>query len=292
MNKKELIVIESLEDIDEMLRLLDGAAAISDDELRRGFSKFKVNFPLELPDDPTSPEYKVAQMRVYEFLAGKSYSSKNEVSVFDVKHATSQPFPFNTQSSSTVGNHLIAIGHVIRTMNLSPNSSVLEFGPGWGNTTISLARMGHDVTAVDIEVNFVNLIKERAKNKNLPVTVLQGDFSLINTFEKKFDAILFFECFHHCSDHIGLVRDLDHVVAPGGKVFFAAEPIFEEFPLPWGIRLDGEAVWAIRNFGWLELGFKESYFRNLLDKFGWILDKVSCSETPWGVVFVASRKIA
>jgi ubiquinone/menaquinone biosynthesis C-methylase UbiE len=282
-------IVSTLAQLDEMLKMLDAAAAISDDELRRGFTKFSMRFPMDLPDDPDSPEYRETQMKLYEWLHGKSYSVSNEVSNFDVTAAASSPFPFYTESPQTIGNHLISIGHLIRTMNLKPKSSILEFGPGWGNTTVWLARMGYRVTAVDIEKNFVDLIKERAKRKQLELEAIQGDFSLLHQFDRQFDAVLFFECFHHCSDHQALIAGLDRVVAPGGKVIFAAEPITDDFPIPWGLRLDGESLWAIRNNGWLELGFKETYFRALMARHGWSLEKSVCHETPWGVIFVATR---
>lgn len=281
--------VSTLDELDGMLKMLDAMEAISDDELRRGFTKFNMQFPLDLPKDPDSREYRASQMKLYEWLHGKPYSVNNEVSSFDTKAAASKPFPFYTESPQTVGCHLISIGHLIRTLDLKPKSAILEFGPGWGNTTVWLARMGYSVTAVDIEKNFIELINERARRKNLQVETIQGDFSLINKFEKKFDAVLFFECFHHCSDHQSLIASLDAVVAPGGKVIFAAEPITDDFPIPWGLRLDGESLWAIRKNGWLELGFQETYFRKLLAHHGWKVDKSVCPDTPWGVIFIATR---
>ncbi len=76
--------------------------------------------------------------------------------------------------------------------------------------------------------------------------------------------MLFYEAFHHCDDHMRLLSLLHDVLEPGGRVFFAAEPITDAFPLPWGVRLDGESLWATRRSGWLELGFKESYFLSAL----------------------------
>ena len=174
-------------------------------------------------------------------------------------------------------------------MNLPAHSKVLELGPGWGNTTLALARMGHDVTAIDIEPNFVKLIETRAARVNTPIQVLHGDFALISELDDQYDAVLFFECFHHAADHLGVLESLDRVVAPGGRVIFAAEPITDDFRHPWGLRLDGESLWAIRQNGWFELGFQESYFRKTLERYGWRYEKVVCPETIWGVVFVATR---
>lgn len=283
-------VVKSLDELDVILKEADAAEAISDDALRQVFTTFRMEFPLELPTDPYSEDYQNKQFEFYEYLAGKEYRTENEESIFDVGNASSRPFPFYTGSPQTVGNHLIAIGHLIRTINLPENSSILEFGPGWGNTTVWLARMGYEVTAIDIENRFINLIKKRAKQKSLEVEAIQGDFQFIHTTNRQWDAILFFECFHHCADHQALVKGLDRVIKPGGKVIFAAEPITDDFPIPWGFRLDGESLWAIRKNGWCELGFQETYFRELLAKNGWDINKHVCTETPWGTIFVATRQ--
>jgi 2-polyprenyl-3-methyl-5-hydroxy-6-metoxy-1,4-benzoquinol methylase len=272
-----------------MLKKLDELAAISDDELRRGFTQFKMQYALNVPGDPDSHEYRETQMKLYRRLRGEPYSVNNEVSNIDVLAAADSPFPFYTQSSETVGNQLMSIGHLIKTLALKPGSSILEFGAGWGNATVWLARMGYQVTAVDVEKNFLQLINERAQRKHIQLQTIHGDFSIINEIGRKFDAVLFFESFHHCSNHQSLIAGLDEAIAPGGKAVFAAEPITDDFPLPWGLRLDGESLWAIRKNGWLELGFKETYFRGLLGRHGWLLSKRVCPGTPWGEIFVATR---
>ena len=73
-------------------------------------------------------------------------------------------------------------------------------------------------------------------------------------------------------------------------MLFAAEPIADAYPAPWCLRLDGESLWAIRQNGWFELGFQETYFIDTMARFGWAIEKVVCSETPWGVIFVATRR--
>ena len=282
-------MVRTLDELDEMLRMLDEAGRISDDELRRGFTKFRMDLQLDLPPDPYSPEYRARIFELYEWLHGTPYAPANEVSEFDVVAAADRPFPYATQSAHTVGDQLIAMGYLIKVMDLAPQSKVLELGAGWGNTTLALAQMGHEVTAIDIESNFVKLIEMRADRANAPIRVLHGDFSLIDTLDEQFDGVLFFECFHHAADHLGLLASLDRVVAPGGRVIFAAEPIMDSQPYPWCLRLDGQSLWAIRTNGWFELGFQESYFRATLKRFGWSCERFVCPDTIWGVVFVAKR---
>ena len=280
--------IESLEELDEMLEEVNAASKISDDAMRSVFSKFFMKLPITLPSDPYSDEYYKCQLDIYEFLAKKKYNPKNEITEFNVDDAKTKPFPF-LASPSIVGNHYIAIGHIIRTMNLPTGSTILEFGAGWGNVTVLLARMGYNVTIIDIEKHFIDLIQKRAKQKQMTIDTIQGDFQIIHDIDRTWNTLLFFECFHHCIDHESLIKGFDKVVAPGGQIIFAAEPITDELPMPWGFRLDGESLWAIRKNGWCELGFQETYFRDIMKKYGWTLIKHVCTETPWGVIFVAKR---
>lgn len=103
------------------------------------------------------------------------------------------------------------------------------------------------------------------------------------------DAILFFECFHHCSDHLRLIDAPYKAIKEDGKVYFAAEPITKDFPISWELRLDGESLWVIRKNGWLELGFTEQYFVQTLKKFGWPVEKHTTDSSSWGTVFEATK---
>jgi protein-L-isoaspartate O-methyltransferase len=283
-------VIRTLDDLDRKLKELDRAAKVSDDALRQAFHTFRMDFHLDTPSDPWSRAYRDHQFKLYEYIAGKPYDISNEVSAFNVEHAANVPFPYNSQSCQTVGNHLISIGFLVKTLNLPPGSTILEFGAGWGNTTEILARMGHRITAVDIEKNFTDLIDLRAKKLDLNIQTICDDFACIEKITEPVDVVLFFECFHHCSDHLRLLEHLDKAVADDGMIVFAAEPITKAFPIPWGLRMDGESLWAIRNLGWLELGFNEEYFTATLDRFGWSPSKHTCTETPWGTIITARRK--
>lgn len=277
----------NLVDIDIFLKQLDCAA--DDSESRILFNTFKAPFDLNIPDDPFSNEYRDHQFAIYKVLAGKTYLPLNEKSPFDVDAAAVKPFPYLHKSCELVGNQLMAIGFLIKALNLRAGARILEFGPGWGNTTLALAKMGFEITAVDIEQNFIDLINKRAIMEGLTIEAIHGDFSLIETVKRKFDAVLFFECFHHSSDHLALIAGFENAVEKGGLVCFAAEPINPEFPIPWGLRMDGESIWAIRKNGWLELGFNQTYFRDALGKFGWRGLTTKGHDSPWSSVIIAKR---
>jgi SAM-dependent methyltransferase len=282
-------VIRTLQELDRKIEECNRAEAQSDDAMRAVFGTFRMDPPTDLPRDPFSSEYRAAQMQLYEMISGKKYSTDFERSYFDVERAVRRPFPFYTGSCTTAGNYIAAIGFLLRTMAMPPASRVIEFGPGWGLTSVWLAQLGHRVTVVELDQKFCDLIARRAAHENVEVEIINDDFSWIARTDRKFDSAIFFECFHHCADHIALLHALRRALDDSGALFFSAEPILADFPMPWGPRLDGNSLWAIRKNGWLELGFREDYFLAVLRKTGWLGSKLACPGLPMSVVWRAQK---
>lgn len=211
-------IVRTIEEADAMLRRVDEAFAVSDDEARRVFQQHHMVTDLPFPLDPFSDEYRQAVLDMYLWLHGRPYAPSNEGTPFDVDQALKVPFPYLTRSTATVGQHLIVLGNAIRSMELPERATVLEFGPGWGNIADALSRMGHDVTVIDVEPNFLELISRRSAMADTAVTTILGDFGAVDVLDDQFDAVLFFECFHHCLDHAALLQRLDRVVKPGGRI--------------------------------------------------------------------------
>jgi SAM-dependent methyltransferase len=272
--------IATLDQLDEKLAQCERAAEISDDDLRRVFQTFRMDISAQLPPDPFSAEYLTAQMALYERIAGRQYSTSNERSILDLDSAIARPFPY-TASPQVAGTHLAAIDFLLRNMYLPPGARVLDAGPGWGNTTLALAQLGFEVTALDIEPRFCELIRERARRAGVQVEVVNEDFFWIEKVAGSFEAIVFFESFHHCADHARLLRSLGPALSEGGHVYFGGEPITPDFPVPWGLRSDGESLWAVRRHGWLELGFHPDYFRRALRQAGFFADVHTSADLPW-----------
>ncbi|MFT3710814.1 MAG: methyltransferase domain-containing protein [Archangium sp.] len=219
---------------------------------------------VSLPNDPYSPEYRDAQLALFARISGRAaYSTALEHTPIDV---AAVPYPYFTRSTQQVGDQLIAIGHLIKSLGIDPPGRVLEFGPGWGNTTLALAQTGFDVTAVDVNAQFLELISRRLGPLASRVECVNADMLGFRPREPV-DAILFFEAFHHCSDPLALISALPSMLKPGGRVLFASEPI-DDFAMPWGVRLDGESIWAMRKNGWLELGFETAFFFSALERAG------------------------
>ncbi len=272
--------VRSLEELDDILMECDQAEQKSDDALRHVFQTFRMDPSPHLPADPFSADYFNAQLALYKQLAGRVYTTANEETVFDIDAVIDRPFPYSA-SPQVAGAHFGAIGLLLRSMHLPPGARVLDVGPGWGNTTMTLAQMGYQVTALDIEPRFCELIRQRCAQVGVDVDVVNADFFWIEGIRDRFDGIVFFESFHHCADHPRLLRALGPALTPDGHVYFGAEPISSDFPVPWGVRMDGESLWAIRRHGWLELGFQPGYFRRALRLAGLYAQSHMSVDLPW-----------
>jgi len=280
--------ISDLAELDVALRGAYDAFQISEDAGRAALQRFDFAGLPDLPPDPRSEEYRQAQLSLYERIAGRPYTPSAERSIFDAAAAARSPFPYNTGSAEVVGDQLIALGFLLKAMGPAGPSSVLEFGPGWGNTTDALLRMGHRVTAVEIDPAFVELIGRRCADVAERLTLVTADMLEFRTTER-FDLVLFFESFHHCSDHRAMLARLADLIRPGGSVVFAGEPVLD-LPYPWGLRLDGQSLWSVRQLGWLELGFDTAYFFAALRDFGWRARRLeSRAISPLADVIVATR---
>lgn len=237
------------------------------------------------PVDPFSAEYLDWVFHLYATVSGRGpYSVGHESSPFDLGDALRRPFPYATGSSVVVGDDLVARGSVVRALGLPAPARVVEFGPGWGNLTSDLAATGHQVTAVDVDRGFCELIRHRVPDAEVVCTDMLSFAAAPQG--GPFDAAVFFESFHHCADHLALLEHLHGVVRPGGMVVLGAEPV-DLLEYPWGPRLDGLSLWSSRRYGWLELGFDERYFPEALRRTGWLVRRLP-GPTPASTVYVAT----
>ncbi len=259
-------------ELDELLKTFDEGYKVSHDEAYRLFSQAELAPPDDLPADPFSPEYRQRYMDLYKKISTREhYSVQNERSEFNVDELSLRPFPYFTKSLKLAAQHFSLMGKLFEILDVKENSSILECGFGWGNTTLALAMLGHNVTALDIEERYCEVVRRRAETLQVTnIELVNSDFLWVETTDKKFDAVCFFESFHHCWEFERLLLALHRVLLPGGKIYFGAEPINDQFKTPWGVRLDGESLWVARHAGWMELGFHSDFFDELLDRTGWV----------------------
>jgi 2-polyprenyl-3-methyl-5-hydroxy-6-metoxy-1,4-benzoquinol methylase len=285
-------IADFVKEFDLLYKVVDDKAIAY---LRQFYYRITKRLPL---GDPFSESYRDAQMHLYRDISGTSaeYSYSNEVVPHpDYSEYRFNPFPYCVKSPDLIGEMLCSHGFAIRTMNLSAHSRVVEFGAGWGNITYQLAMSGCDMTAVDVSKELLNLLRERIEGHNKQASFVQSDmYEFARSCTKTYDAVLFTESFHHCSNHEDLIKQVSRIV-PSGIIVFVNEPIFNgpspTLPYPWGIRLDGQSIYFIRKLKWLELGFQYGYLRKLLLKYGWELKRHINPDKRLPAVYIARRSI-
>ena len=262
----------ALDELDAELARATALMGSAPDDARALLDGIVLALPSAPPADPFSVAYSEWAWDLYRTVSGRAgYDTDHEASPFDLAVALERPFPYQTGSLALVGRDLVARGHLLECLAeaMPPQAGprrVVEFGPGWGNLTRDLVATGLDVTAVELDDKFCELIAHRCDGPGR-VTVAQGDMLGFAT-DEPYDAAVFFESFHHCADHVAMLRRLHDIVRPGGAVLFASEPI-QNLHYSWGPRLDGLSVWSSRTYGWLELGFDCVYFDAALARTGW-----------------------
>jgi SAM-dependent methyltransferase len=285
-------LLTSLRELDEEIDRLRELERRSFSDWLRARSAFRLHEDVRrLPADPLSPEYRATQIALYHEIAGvHEYNpwTAEPVPISVPDSIDPHPFPFSTRDAELIGGHLVALGHIMRTLwklRSGTGVNVLEYGCGTGFTTIMLAASGYKMTAVDINADALRVIDAIAAARGLGVTTFNGEFGEAPAEPARFEFVLFYEAFHHAIEFGSLLERLHDRVSTDGVVVFAGEPIFPDFPKPWGLRLDGASLWEIRTRGWLELGFREDFFMELLKRTGWKGEKLSFPGTP--DIFVA-----
>jgi len=289
------LVVDSLEALDDVLDQAVAARRRSDDAYREMLSSVLLDprkLLGDLPGDPSSAEYRAAQLHFYERLTGHRYEVAHEETQFDRERLLRWPFPYITRSSATVGSSLMTYGQIIKEMALPSRSTVLEMGSGYGPLTYQMASMGYRVTCTDISEKLLEYVRTRCAGLPGHVETICCDlntFSLVGAY----DAVVFYESFHHVLDHAELLRRIDACLVDDGILVFAGEPIVPAnspiVPYPWGLRMDGSSLWAIRRDGWLELGFRIDYFERLLRDTGWSYRRIPSVSIPGMEIWICER---
>ncbi len=246
--------------------------------------------------DPFSQCYSQAAMELYKKISGvKSYDpAVNELtSYIDPSHTVRSPSPYPYGDSKVVGDFVSSWGWILQALNVKVEEKVLEYGAGEGQISIMLARMGIDVTVIDIDERYLECIHAQAESLGINVTLKKGKFG-DGYKSEKFDRILFFEAFHHAFEHVSVVKALKNHLSKDGFIVFSGEPIVAKsseealfIPFPWGPRLDGLSVLSMNKHGWCELGFQQDYFVEMLMRSGFLVTFLPCPVTMRGNCYIA-----
>jgi SAM-dependent methyltransferase len=246
--------------------------------------------------DPLSDEYLDQQKRLWGLVAGvdRDYVpdlDEAEVPLPDVDPVRQPGFYIWRNETAVVASsdHIIATGMLMKHSGLQPGMWALEYGAGFGQTALALARLGVNVDTVDISQTFCGYVQEQADFFRVNLTPFNAEFGHNPRGDQKYDLIWFYESFHHCLDFKKVVTTLKSYLTPNGKILMAGEPIhkrsYEAVPYPWGLRLEAEVVAMVRNYHWFELGYTEDFIVNFFTNNGYSADCFDCPPTLFGLTY-------
>jgi SAM-dependent methyltransferase len=250
--------------------------------------------------DPFSAAYKTTVLQLYHDLRGddRTYEPARDEKSGMVLPANlwSGASPWSFGDTGLVAEFLLSWGQIMRALALPPSSDakILEYGSGSGQLLLFLARLGLRTSAVDIDPASLELVRTQAAAMQLEVRTEQAAFG--DGFgDEAFDRIIFFEAFHHAIEFGPLLLRLRQRLKPGGLLVLSGEPVVGEpvpsVPYPWGPRLDGLSIFCIRRYGWMELGFTESFLIEALHRHGWLVDVLALPGCGRATTYVAKPYI-
>ena len=258
---------------------------------------------MRLPDwfqhglDPWSPSYRDQQLRLWSLVAGvdelyEPHRHEKEAPWGDID-AVRQPGYYLRRDPGAVtsaSDHWLATGMLLKHCGLRAGDHALEYGAGFGQTALALARLGVEVETVDISETFCRHVRTQAEFFQVPLRAHHGEFGWNPVQGRRYQLVWFYESFHHCLAFDTVVPALRELLAPGGKVILGGEPVMPEghpaVPYPWGVRLHSEVAAVVRQTGWMELGFSEPFLFEMFRRSGFRGRRIDCEPSLYGRLFV------
>lgn len=112
------------------------------------------------------------------------------------------------------------VPQLLALLGMTPPARILDVGCGYGRHSIELARLGFEVTGVDISQVQLARARERAEAAEVSVDFRLGDARTLD-FEAEFDAaismFLSFGFFETDAEHLTMLRGIAQALRPGGR---------------------------------------------------------------------------
>jgi len=105
-----------------------------------------------------------------------------------------------------------------RLLQVEPGMKVLDIGCGTGNFSIKLAKMGCQVTGVDISDEMLRLARSKAGNQGLDIEFVCMDILGLAFADDSFHAVVSMAAFEFIPDVPKAFAEMLRVVRPAGQV--------------------------------------------------------------------------
>lgn len=111
---------------------------------------------------------------------------------------------------------------LVRHLDLSPDSSVLELGPGPGYFSLEVARAIPEgrLVLVDIQQEMLDMARERLEGKGFRnVEYREGDAASLPVESESFDVVFLVAVLGETPDRDACLKDIHRVLRPDGILF-------------------------------------------------------------------------
>jgi 2-polyprenyl-3-methyl-5-hydroxy-6-metoxy-1,4-benzoquinol methylase len=166
--------------------------------------------------------------------------------------------------------HFCDFANMAAALGLPAGSGILDLACGSGWLSEYFARLGYDVTGIDISPQLIQIAEDRLRavppmidhQTEIRCRFRTHDIELA-PLEEKFDAVVCYDAMHHFVDEHAAVRHIAAMLPLGGLLF-----VLEGNRPPVASAAEAELVEVMRKYRTLESPFDPAYLAQLLDQFG------------------------
>lgn len=180
--------------------------------------------------------------RIAPFLLGRSTTNRQAIAVhyefpndfylkfLDATRCYSQAV-FERDDEPLEAAQCRKLDFALESCRLKPGDRVLDVGCGWGSFTEHAGRRGIQVTSLTISDQSEQFVTELIQQLQLPAKVLNEDF-LMHHPSEPYDAIVILGVMEHLPDYPGVLRRIEDLLKPGGRLYLDASAFREKHVKP------------------------------------------------------------
>ena len=124
---------------------------------------------------------------------------------------------FNDIEQQRIRSALVEVSNLID--GPTEKYHALDFGAGTGNLTNHLLTLGFDVTAADVSIESLEVLKTRYNCRT--VLLEDGSTKILNS--DSYDLVCLYSVLHHVPDYLALLEELHRICKPGGVIYIDHE---------------------------------------------------------------------
>lgn len=185
-------------------------------------------------------------------------------------HLANKPAKFRGDGMDVeTHRHFCDFANMAVALELPPGARILDAACGSGWLSEYFARLGYDVTGIDISPQLIEICEQRLSalppidhEQSIRCRFRVHDIECA-PLEERFDAIICYDAMHHLEDAASTMRHLAAMLPLGGVLF-----VLEGNRPPPGSATEAEIVEVMRQYGTLESPFDRDYLGKLLDDAG------------------------